>query len=89
MLLDGLNNVEVSKGVHGCLDTSHHLDKGRFFTTISGFYDTSFELKLFQFVIGVDKLKRIMICFSLSGYSGTNNPGSEASPFLFFMEVNT
>ena len=31
---DGLNNVEVSKGVLDYLDTRHHLDEGQFFTTI-------------------------------------------------------
>jgi len=34
MLLDGLNDMEVSKGVLGYLDTCQHLDEGPFFTTI-------------------------------------------------------
>jgi len=33
MLLDGLNAVEVSNGVLGCLDTCHHLDQGQFLIT--------------------------------------------------------
>ena len=32
-LLDGLNDVKVSKGMFGCLDTRHHLDEGQFLTT--------------------------------------------------------
>jgi len=32
-VLDGLNDVEVSKGVFGCLDTCHHPDEDQCFTT--------------------------------------------------------
>jgi len=32
-LLDELNDVEVSKGVLGYLDTRHHPNEGQFFTT--------------------------------------------------------
>jgi len=28
-----MNDVEVSKGVLGCLNTRHHLDKGQLLTT--------------------------------------------------------
>jgi len=33
MLPDGLNDVEVSKGVLGCLDMCHHPEKGQVLTT--------------------------------------------------------
>ena len=33
-LLDGLNDVEISKRVLGCLDTCYHPDEGQFFITI-------------------------------------------------------
>jgi len=36
MLLDGLNDVKVSKGVLGCLDTRHYLDEGQFWNGIHG-----------------------------------------------------
>ena len=32
-LMDELNDVEVSKGVLGCLDKRHHYDEGHFLTT--------------------------------------------------------
>ena len=38
-LLDGLNDVEVSKGVLGWLDTCHHPDEGQFLTTTAGLRD--------------------------------------------------
>ena len=33
MLLDGVNDVDVSKGMLSCLDTYHHLDENQILTT--------------------------------------------------------
>jgi len=39
-LLDGLNDVEISEGVLGCLNTSHHPDEGQFLITTSTYSKT-------------------------------------------------